>query len=69
MILQIDCVKAFESHFLPQCLVFSMRPAGDNDRRVGRFTLDHYLKRQKHVLHGYDARALKRKDSGSRLSQ
>ena len=56
---QIDCVKEFETFFLPQCLVFSTRSAGDIDRKNGRFTLDQYLKRQKALIHGFEARTLK----------
>ena len=56
---QILCVKEFETYFLPQCLVFSSRPPTDTDRKLGRFTVDVYLKRQKHVLHGAEARVLK----------
>ena len=56
---QIDCVKEFESYFLPQCLVFSTKAPGDPDRKAGRFTIEQCLKRQKYVLHGYEARSLK----------
>jgi protein tyrosine phosphatase domain-containing protein 1 len=56
---QIQCVKEFEAYFLPQCLVFSSRPAADPDRKHGRFTVDQYLKRQKHVSHGSEVRVLK----------
>lgn len=56
---QIDCVKEFEAYFLPQCLVFSLKPVGDPDKRSGRFTVDQHLKRQKSVIHGFEARTLK----------
>ena len=56
---QIDCVKEFESYFLPQCLVFSSKLPGDPDKKAGRFSIEQYLKRQKYVLHGYEARSLK----------
>ena len=56
---QIDCVKEFESYFLPQCLVFSSKAPGDPARKAGRFTIEQCLKRQKYVLHGYEARSLK----------
>ena len=56
---QIDCVKEFESYFLPQCLIFSNKPTGDPDRKTGRFSVEQCLKRQKYVLHGYEARSLK----------
>ena len=56
---QIDCVKEFESYFLPNCLIFSHKGIGDPDRKVGRFSVEQCLKRQKHVLHGYEARSLK----------
>ena len=56
---QIDCVKEFEAYFLPQCLIFSSKPPKDPDRRGGRFSIESHLKRQKHVLHGFEARSLK----------
>ena len=56
---QIDCVKEFESYFLPQCLIFSNKPLGDPDRKNGRFSIDQCLKRQRYVLHGFEARSLK----------
>ena len=56
---QIDCVKEFESYFLPQCLIFSHKSAGDPDRKTGRFSVEQCLKRQKYILHGYEARSLK----------
>ena len=56
---QIDCVKEFESYFLPQCLIFSSKPPGDPDKKSGRFSIEQCLKRQKYVLHGYEARSLK----------
>lgn len=56
---QIECVKEFEAYFLPQCLMFSLKPAGDPDRKQGRFSIEHALKRQKYVVHGFEARALK----------
>ena len=33
---QIECVKEFETYFLPQCLVFSNKPPGDADKKTGR---------------------------------
>lgn len=33
--------------------------SGDFDRREGRFTIEQCLKRQRYVLHGFEARALK----------
>ena len=56
---QIDCVKEFESYFLPQCLIFSSKGSETLDRKAGRFTNEQCLKRQKYVLHGYEARSLK----------
>lgn len=56
---QIACVKEFETFILPQCLVFSSKPPGDRDKKLGRFNLDTCLKRQKFIVHGYEARALK----------
>jgi hypothetical protein len=56
---QIACVKEFETFILPQCLVFSSKPPGDRDKKLGRFNLDTCLKRQKFIIHGYEARALK----------
>ena len=42
-----------------QCLVFSLRPVGDTDKKQGRFSVETALKRQKYVVHGFEARALK----------
>ncbi len=56
---QIECVKEFEAFFLPQCLVFSLKPPHDPDRKLGRFTIDQFIKRQRFVVHGYEARTLK----------
>ena len=56
---QIACVKEFETFILPQCLLFSSKPPGDRDKKLGRFNLDTCLKRQKFIVHGYEARALK----------
>ena len=56
---QISCVKEFETYFLPQCIVFSMKPVTERDKRLGRFTLELSLKRQKYLVHGYEARILK----------
>ena len=39
--------------------MFSTRPASDGDRKLGRFNIDTCLKRQKYVVHGYEARTLK----------
>ena len=41
------------------CLLTAFLLAGDFDRREGRFTIEQCLKRQKYVLHGFEARALK----------
>ncbi|TRY78080.1 hypothetical protein TCAL_10411 [Tigriopus californicus] len=56
---QIECVKEFETYFLPQCLVFSNRPPNEPDKKLGRFSVEQSLKRQKLVIHGYEARTLK----------
>jgi len=56
---QIQCVKEFETYFLPQCLVFSHKPASDVDKKTGRFTVEQHLKRQRHMIHGAEARVLK----------
>ena len=45
---QIECVKEFESYFLPQCLVFSHKPAGtakvvQPQRLFCRCNLDHIV--------------------------
>ena len=56
---QIDCVKEFETFFLPQCLVFSNKPPAESDRKLGRFTMEQHVKRQRMVVHGYEARSLK----------
>ena len=45
--------------FYFQCLVFSLRPVGDTDKKQGRFSVETALKRQKYVVHGFEARALK----------
>ena len=45
-------------HFF-QCLVFSLKPVGDTDKKQGRFSVETSLKRQKYVVHGFEARALK----------
>ena len=36
-----------------------MRPQGDTDKKQGRFSVETALKRQKYVVHGFEARALK----------
>jgi protein tyrosine phosphatase domain-containing protein 1 len=54
---QIDCVKEFEAFFLPQCLIFSA--SRTSDKKSAPFTIEQHLKRQKMVLHGFEARALK----------
>ena len=56
---QIACVKEFETYFLPQCIVYSLKPAGERDKKLGRFALEVCLKRQKFLVHGYEARALR----------
>ncbi|XP_023322024.1 protein tyrosine phosphatase domain-containing protein 1 isoform X3 [Eurytemora carolleeae] len=56
---QIATVKEFETFFLPQCLVYSTKPPAERDRKVGRFTVETCLKRQKYISHGYEARTLK----------
>ena len=56
---QIACVKEFETYFLPQCVVYSLKPPGERDKKLGRFPLEVCLKRQKFLVHGYEARTLK----------
>ena len=56
---QIACVKEFETYFLPQCIIFSMKPPSERDKKLGRFTLDVCLKRQKFLVHGFEAKTLK----------
>ena len=56
---QIACVKEFETYFLPQCIIFSMKPPSEKDKKLGRFTLDVCLKRQKFLVHGFEAKTLK----------
>ena len=56
---QISCVKEFETYFLPQCIVYSLKPIGERDKKLGRFTLELTLKRQKFLVHGFEARILK----------
>ena len=56
---QISCVKEFETYFLPQCIVYSQKPPGERDKKLGRFTLELTLKRQKFLVHGFEARILK----------
>ncbi len=51
---QIRCIKEFEMFFLPQCLVFSNSDEGNNT-----FTIEQYLRRQRLVLHGHEARILR----------
>ena len=36
-----------------------MKPVGDTDKKQGRFSVETSLKRQKYVVHGFEARALK----------
>ena len=56
---QIACVKEFETYFLPQCIIYSLKPVGERDKKLGRFTLDVCLKRQKFLVHGFEAKTLK----------
>ena len=56
---QISCVKEFESYFLPQCIIYSLKPVGERDKKLGRFTLEVCLKRQKFLVHGFEAKTLK----------
>lgn len=56
---QIDCVKEFEAFFLPQCLIFSLKPKNDPDKKTAPFGVEQHLKRQRMVIHGYEARVLK----------
>ena len=49
----------FKDSLFFQCLVFSLKPVGDNDKKQGRFSVETSLKRQKYVVHGFEARALK----------
>ena len=48
----------FQKHVL-SLLKYNCFVSGDFDRREGRFTIEQALKRQKYVLHGFEARALK----------
>jgi len=56
---QIQCVKEFETYFLPQCVVYSTKPPNERDKKLGRFPVETCLKRQKYLVHGFEARALK----------
>ena len=56
---QIACVKEFETYFLPHCVVYSNKPPGEKDKKLGRFPIEVCLKRQKFLIHGYEARTLK----------
>ncbi|XP_056001516.1 protein tyrosine phosphatase domain-containing protein 1-like isoform X2 [Ostrea edulis] len=51
---QMECVQEFEQYLKPFRVVFASRAPGSHE-----FTLQQYLNRQKHVLHGYEARKLK----------
>ncbi len=54
---QIDCVKEFEAFFLPQCVVFAgLMGSG---KKMGSFTIEQFLKKQKAVVHGFEARTLR----------
>lgn len=51
---QMQCVQEFEQYLKPFRVVFASRSPGSHE-----FTLQQYLNRQKHILHGYEARKLK----------
>lgn len=49
-------MKEFEAFFLPQCLIFSLKPKNDPDRKAAPFAIEQHLKRQRMVIHGFEAR-------------
>ncbi|KAJ9575419.1 hypothetical protein L9F63_025631, partial [Diploptera punctata] len=55
---QILCVQEFEQFILPQSLVFCNK-VFTKDKKMVEFNVAQYLNRQKLMLHGYEARALK----------
>ena len=52
-------MKEFETYFLPQCIIFSLKPKEEKDKKLGRFSLEMCLKRQKYLVHGFEAKTLK----------
>ncbi len=50
-VFQIDCVKEFETFFLPQCLVFSNKPPTEVDRKLGRWVGILGRRRHSHGIH------------------
>ncbi|KAK3103723.1 hypothetical protein FSP39_021376 [Pinctada imbricata] len=51
---QMQCVQEFEQYLKPFRIVFASKAENSHE-----FTLQQYLNRQKHVLHGYELRKLK----------
>ncbi|OWF39512.1 Protein tyrosine phosphatase domain-containing protein 1 [Mizuhopecten yessoensis] len=51
---QMEIIQEFEAYLKPFRIVFASKAKDTHE-----FTLIHYLNRQKHVLHGYEARKLK----------
>ena len=52
-------MKEFEAFFLPQCVVFGQHLGTGTVKKGSGFTIEQYLKKQKHVIHGFEARTLK----------
>ncbi|XP_033746120.1 protein tyrosine phosphatase domain-containing protein 1-like [Pecten maximus] len=51
---QMEIIQEFEAYLKPFRIVFASKAKDTHE-----FTLSHFLNRQKHVLHGYEARKLK----------
>ncbi|XP_050313469.1 protein tyrosine phosphatase domain-containing protein 1-like [Anthonomus grandis grandis] len=56
---QILCVRHFAQFILPQTITFYIKETAAKDKHMTAFTLRKYLKRQRIVLHGYEARRFK----------
>ena len=41
------------------CIICSMKPITERDKKLGRFSLEVCLKRQKFLVHGFEAKTLK----------
>nr|XP_022301729.1 protein tyrosine phosphatase domain-containing protein 1-like isoform X2 [Crassostrea virginica] len=63
---QMQCIQEFEQYLKPFRVVFASRLRASKKTGISNwspgsheFTLQQYLNRQKHILHGYEARKLK----------